>query len=187
MHARSFILRALAALALPVLAACGGDGGTGSPSLTPAQVGGEYRLCSLTFTPEGGSPPALDIRGAVMDTSAANAPVLRVGRTESSFELEYLKKNDVLRPRFEGSYGTRSDAVSLSFAGGGEVTQTLLLPQKLTLAFRTGPRRFEISGYTFYTVSRGDFERVSGRSYPNARDQISGVLGGTFSEGACAP
>jgi hypothetical protein len=110
-----------------------------------------------------------------------------VGRTVSSFELEYLKRNDVLRPRFEGSYSTRSDAVSLSFSGGSEVTQTLLLPQKLMLAFRTGPRRFEISGYTFYGVSRSDFERVSGKSFPNARDQISGTLAGTFAEGICAP
>jgi hypothetical protein len=186
MHARSLLSRTLALAALPVLAACGGNGGTGSSVLTPGQVGAEYRLCSLTFTPDGGSPPALDIRGEVMDTSAANAPVLRVGKTVASFELEYLKRNDVLRPRFEGSYSTRSDAVSLSFSGS-DVTQTLLLPQKLTLAFRTGPRRLDITGYAFYGVSRADYERVSGKSFPNARDQISGTLAGTFSEGACAP
>jgi hypothetical protein len=187
MHARPLLPRTLAVLALPVLAACGGDGGTGSPPLTPDQVGGEYRVCSLTFTPDGGSPPALDIRGAVMDTGAANAPVLRVGKTVASFELEYLKRNDVLRPRFEGAYGTRSGAVVLSFSGGADVTQTLLLPQKLNLAFRTGPRRLDVSGYAFYGVSRSDYERVSGKSFPNARDQISGTLAGTFSEGACAP
>ena len=186
MHARSFAIRALALAALPALAACGGDGGTGAPPLTPSDVGGEYRLCSLTFTPDGGSPPPLDIRGAVMDTSAANAPVLRVGKTVASFELEYLKKNDVLRPRFEGSYSTRSDAISLSFSGS-DVTQTLLLPQKLTLTYHGGPRRFDIVGYSFYSVSRTDFERVSGKSYPNARDQISGTLTGSFSEGTCAP
>ena len=173
-----------AALLLPALAACGGDGGTGPARLSPDQVGAEYRICSLTFTPDGGSPPALDIRGAVMDPSAASGAVLRVGRTVASFELEYLKKGDVLRPRFQGSYGTGQNDVTLSFSGS-DVTPTLLLPQKLTLVFQASPRKLGIQSDPFYTVSRADYERVAGKTYPNARDQITGSLAGTFAEGAC--
>ncbi|MDB4950327.1 MAG: hypothetical protein JWM27_2976 [Gemmatimonadetes bacterium] len=186
MHASFPRLAALALALLPALAACGGGSGTGGDALRPDQVGAEYHLCSLTFTPDGGSPPALDVRGAVMDTSPANLPVLRVGKTVAGFELEYLKKGDVLRPRFQGSYSTRADAVVLQFDGGGDLTGTLLLPQKLTLAFRAAPRRLDLTGYGFYTVSRSDYERVSGKSFPNARDQISGTLAGSLSEGACS-
>jgi hypothetical protein len=178
-------LAALAAALVPALAACSDGGGTGADRLSLEQVGAEYHLCSLTFTPEGGSPPALDIRGAVMDTAAGNLPVLRVGRTVASFELEYQKKGDVLRPRFQGSYSTGADDVTLSFGGGSDVTATLLLPQKLELAFQATPRKLGIRSEPFYSVSRTDYERVAGKSYPNARDQITGALAGTFAEGAC--
>ena len=172
-----------AALLLPALAGCGSDGGTGPSRLTADQVGAEYRICSLSFTPDGGSPPALDIRGAVMDTTAASSPVLRVGRTVQSFELEYQKKGDVLRPRFTGSYDTGGSDVTLGF--GSDARSTLLLPAALTLTFQASPRRLTIRSEPFYSVSRADFERISGKTYPNARDQISGTLAGTFSEGAC--
>jgi hypothetical protein len=185
MHLPVSRLLATALVLLPALAACGDDGGTGPARLTPDQVGAEYRICSLTFTPDGGSPPALDIRGAVMDTAADSGAVLRVGRTVESFELEYLKKGDVLRPRFQGSYGTGESDVTLSFAGGSEVTSTLLLPQKLKLVFQASPRKLGIQSDPFYTVSRTDYERVAGKGFPNARDQITGTLAGTFSEGAC--
>ncbi len=176
----------LALCALAVLPACGGDGGSGSASLTPDQVGAVYQVCSLVFTPEGGSPPPLDIRAAAMEMPAGDPPVLRVGRTVNSFELEYTRKGDILKPRFTGTYSAASDRIALNFASSGSVNDALLLPARLELSFRQSPQALEVSTYHVnHSVSRGDYERLAGQGYPNARDNIVGTLTGRFAVGGC--
>lgn len=178
--------RLLAVAPLFALAACGNDGGTGPERLTPEEVGGVYQICSLTFAPEGGSPPVLDVRAATMEMGAGAVRELTVGQTVREFSLEYTRRGDVLKRRFEGSYSTGSDRITLDFAGPVPVADALLLPQRLELEFRDSPRRLEISGsHARHSVRRADFERLSGQSYPNARDQIVGTLSGRFSTAGC--
>lgn len=186
MRSRRPLVRLLALAPVLALAACGGDGGTTPQRLTSEQVGAVYQVCSLTFTPEGGSPPALDIRAATMDAGASAVRELTLGRTVNDFSLEYTRRGDVLKRRFEGSYTTGIDRVFLNFNGGTAIGEAVLLPQRLELEFRENPQRLEISGvHARHTVSRADYERLAGQTYPNARDQIVGVLSGRFSTGAC--
>ena len=179
----------LLALALPLLAlaACDGDGGSGFDRLSPQEVGAVYQICSLVFTPEGGSPPPLDIRAAAMELQAGGAVrELTLGRTVSDFSLEYTRRNDVLKRRFDGRYDTGRSSVTLDFTGEAAIADALLLPGRLELAFQASPQSLEVSSvHTFHTVRRADYERLAGQSYPNARDQIVGSLTGRFSAGSC--
>jgi hypothetical protein len=166
---------------LAALAACGGDGGSGPDRLTPQQVGGVYQVCSLVFTPQGGSPPPLDIRAAAMETSGGAVRELALGRTVSDFSLEYTRKGDVLKRRFEGGYDTGTRSVSLSFDNASEVAGSLLLPRRLQLDYDAARGVLEVSSaHSFHNVSRANYERLSGQSFPNSRDQITGTLSGRF-------
>lgn len=180
---------ALALASVVVLAACGDGGGPGPDRLSKEEVGGVYQICSLVFTPEGGSPPPLDVRAATMELSAAGAvQTLTLGRTVQDFALEYTRRGDVLTRRFDGSYTTGTDRVFLNFDTGSAVADALLLPDPLTVRFVDGAagRRLEIDVPAgTHSVRRADFERLAGQSFPNARDNIVGTLTGRFAAGTC--
>lgn len=170
-----------------VLAGCGDDG-TGARDLDPDEVGGNYRICSLVFTPEGGFPPAVDIRAAAMDTSAGATvpPRLTLSRARGEFELEYTPRTDVLPRRLGHAYTTGAETVTLSFDPTGSAMASLLLPPKLELTFRAEPRELRISGaHARHLVSKGDYEYFAGRSYPNVASQVVGELSGRFTTGPC--
>jgi hypothetical protein len=174
-----------AAAALAALAACGGDDGFGADRLTPDQVSAVYEICELRFQPEGGSPPALDIRAATMEPLAQDPPVLRVARTTREFELEFTRRGDVVRPRFSGTYTTGASQVYLAFTQGS-VDDELLLPSAVQLDFTDAPRTLWISNqHGQHAVSKADYEALAGQAYPNATSTIRGVLSGRFSAGGC--
>ncbi|MDQ3557163.1 MAG: hypothetical protein M3409_10385, partial [Gemmatimonadota bacterium] len=62
--------RALAVLPFLGLATACGDS-TG-PRLTAEEIGGAYNVCSLTFTPDGGTLPAVNIREAAFELTNAS-------------------------------------------------------------------------------------------------------------------
>jgi hypothetical protein len=174
---------AVAVLSLAALAGCDGDGGTGSQTLTPTDVGGVYQICSLTFTPEGGSPPPVDVRGRTMELNPVDPPVIRVGRQDPSFQLEYTRKGDVIKPRVEGSYTLSSAGIALG-VGESSTAAGLLLPPRLQLRYGRSPQTLRVDMIP-YAVARSAYERVAGQQYPNARDQIVGTLDGVFSTAGC--
>lgn len=174
-------------LAAALLAGCGGDG-TGPQALTAEQVGGNYHVCSLVFTPEGGFPPAIDLRAAAMNTGAgATAPPrLTLSRLRNEFELEYTPRTDVLPRRFGRSYTPGAETVTLDFEPAADAMAALLLPPHLELTFQAQPQELRISpAHARHVVSKADYEYFAGRSYPNVAPQVVGELSGRFSTGAC--
>lgn len=173
-------------LALPIVAACDGGRGMVDPQpLTSEQVGGVYTVCALVFTPASGSPPAVDIRAAAMELSAAPVPTLTIARTVRSFELEYTRRGDVIKHRVQGSYELGISDIVLTATTGASAT-ALLLPNRLDLEFRAADKSLVVgSRHASHVVARADYERLAGQSYPNVTDQITGTLSGRFTSGSC--
>jgi len=63
--------KAAAACVVVVLAACSGDSGSFPALLTPADVQGVYRVCTLRFTPVQTAIPSVDLLASVIDTDPA--------------------------------------------------------------------------------------------------------------------
>jgi hypothetical protein len=167
------------------LAACG-DSATGPDRLTRDEVGGVYEICTLTFTP---SPP-FSSADAVDMLSTIDAP--------STARLELSKNNDqfgiLFRPRdggvtrtLNGSYQLGPKIVTANFGNAADARATFLLPPRLLLEFQASPKELAtLANSQAYTVPRADFERVSGKKYPNARDEIEGTLSARFTAGPCS-
>ncbi|MBV9774841.1 MAG: hypothetical protein JO040_12885 [Gemmatimonadetes bacterium] len=172
---------------LAALAGCGDDG-TGTRALTPDEVGGNYRICSLVFTPEGGFPAAVDIRAAAMNTGADATvpPRLTLSRVQNEFEVEYTPRTDVLPRRLGHVYSTSDETVTLEFDAAANAMTSLLLPPRLELTFQESPRELRISSaHARHLVSKADYEFLAGRSYPNVAPQVVGELSGRFATGPC--
>jgi hypothetical protein len=171
-----------------VLSACS-DNPVQLVTLTPQEVGGSYRICSLTFTPDGGFLPAVNIRTAVMETSPQDGlpePYLRLSGTSTIYQLEYTPIGDFVRAGFEGSYETGAASVQLPFASAADAMHDLLLPSMLELHFSEGPRTLEISGFHgSHFVPRAHYSRLSGVDQTNLPNSIRGALQGHFQVGGC--
>lgn len=158
---------------LPLAAACGGDG-TGAAGLSPEQVAGDYRVCSLAFSPEGSAPPAVDIRAA-LDTAATRLEILQ----SRQFGLVY--KQPTLPTRtVTGAYVTGQTDMRLDLPATQEA-RALLLPDRLFLDVNTQTRNLTVSeAQASYTVRKADYEALTGRSEPNITNDIRGRLTGRF-------
>lgn len=182
--------RSLVAVAMlaTAAAACGG-GGTGATLLTPDQVGGIYRICSLTFLPAGPNRPVLDLRAAVMDTvqrPGLPMPQVRLSSQRYEFVLEFVPPDDFVERRFNHSYRTGPRTVALDFPDPAEAMATLLLPASLELEFSEGPRTLRITDtYAEHRVPRADYQRLTGIVDPNLADPVVGRLSGAFRTGGC--
>ena len=164
---------------LALLAACGDD-----PVLpTPEEVGGIYQVCSLAFTPGGGTLPAVNLRAAAIDTTlgTANPALLTLSTQQGLFELQYTPKGDVLAQRPAGTYTTATGAVTLAFTDPARVASALLLPARVRLETRTGPKALVVpESATAYRVPRADYARLAGISQTNLPAEIEGTLSGRF-------
>lgn len=181
-------LLAIPALCALVLSACS-ENPVQQVSLSPQEVGGSYRICSLTFTPDGGFLPTVDIRGAVMETDPQDGlpePFLRLSATSTVFQLEYTPIGDFVRAGFEGSYETGAASVQIPFANAADAMHDLLLPSMLELHFADAPRTLVISEFhAAHFVPRAHYSRLSGVSQTNLPNSIRGALEGHFQVGGC--
>ncbi len=165
---------------LPLAAACGRDG-TGPVTLTPEQVSGDYRICSLAFSPEGSAPPAVDIHAA-LETDASRLEILQ------NRQFGFVYKQPTLPTRtVTGSYITGTTDMRLDLPATQEA-RALLLPSQIFLDFNAQTRHLTVSqAQGVYTVRKADYEALTGRSEPNITDDIRGRLTGQLipRDGTC--
>jgi hypothetical protein len=171
-----------------LVAACGGDI-VETQYLSPEEVGGSYRICSLAFTPDGGFLPAVDIRAAAMDLTPGDGlpePYLRLSSTGTVYQLEYTPLGDFIRDGFDGSYETRRTAVMLPFPSPAQAMNKLLLPSPLELSFTESPRSLDISSFhASHFVPRAQYVAMTGMDPTNLPLSIRGALSGHFRVGGC--
>jgi hypothetical protein len=171
--------------------ACDGDS-TGPAGLSPEEVAGVYSICTLTFTPEGGFLPAVDIRDKAMETNPQGgipAPTLTLNPiSDRQFELAYVPRGQLIAQRPSGTYGLGRGNVTLNFSSGGATSVgSILLPNSILLDFQTGPNRLQTAaGQSTYLVPRANYARLAGVSETNLPDQVRGALAARFAVGGCS-
>jgi hypothetical protein len=186
-------MRKVAAAAFAVmLAGCSSDLGTGAATLTPADVQGVYRLCTLRFTPVQTALPAVDLLARVIDATPAppaQGASLTLSGAAAQFELVYTHRGDNLLRQVRGDveYGTGSVFLYLTSQSPTIIQQEALLPPgHLDLVFHASPRRLtagdEVSGYY---VRRSDYTRAAGISEEGLADQILGHVTAAFQVETC--
>ena len=182
MHSRRTFC-ALMALLIP-LAACGDDDGTSVNRLTTEEVGANYAVCTLRFTPDGGEPAAVDL----LTSANASGAQLQVLGSSRQFALSY-QPADGLPQVAAGTYQLGASTIDLRFNSSAAAT-TLLLPtgRDIKLDFQPSPKQLATSSTatTSYTISRADYERVTNTTRPNLANQINGTLTASFRAGSCS-
>jgi len=183
---------ALIAASVLALAACGTDFSTDGRLLTPADVQGVYRFCTLRFTPVQTALPAVDLLARVIDPAPA-APAQGASLTLSGaapeFELVYTRRGDgaLRQVRGDVEFGTGSVFLYLTSQSPTIVQQEALLPPNhLDLVFDAATRTLtagdEVSGYY---VRTSDYTRAAGISSEGLQDRILGHVTASFAAGAC--
>ena len=183
---------AVLGFATAVLAACDGDLGPGARLLTPADVQGVYRVCTLRFTPVQTALPAVDLLARVIDPAPAppaQGASLTLSGAAPEFELVYSHRGDAVLRQVRGDmeFGTGSVFLYLTSQSPTIVQQEALLPPNhLDLVFHASPRRLtagdEVSSYY---VRRSDYTSAAGISEEGLQDRITGHVAAVFAEGTC--
>jgi hypothetical protein len=181
---RRLLFSAAFALLVP-LAACGDDdNGTGPARLTTEQVGANYNVCALTFTPDGGEPAPVNLLNGVVTNSAQ----LQVLASSREFALSY-RPADGLAQVAPGTYQLGNSNIDLRFNSSNAATG-LLLPtgRDIRLDFQPSPKQLSTSATTTtaYSISKADYERVTGTTRPNLANQIQGQLTASFRVASCS-
>lgn len=186
--------RAAAALAAAVLAACGSDSPEVAAPLTPADVQGVYRVCTLRFAPVQTAIPTADLLLTVIDTSSApgrpGASVTLSG-VAPQFELVYAHRGDGALRQVRGDVEFGEHSVFLFPASQSPTIiqqEALLPPEHLDLVYDAAARRLtagpEVSAYS---VRRADYARAAGITEEGLQDRILGHVNAVLQEGACEP
>lgn len=177
----------LALLALVFTTACSSP--TRPPVLTGEDLGGEYIICSLLFTPEHPAHPVVDIREQEMDLQA-RTPTLTVGRTRAEFEMEYREPGEVLVTRLNGTYVPARTGVTLTFnqQDANRARNLLLLPPQLWLDFQPSPRTLTLSEarHGGHTIPLARYGEMTGYPTQGLADPVRGTLSGQFRVGSCS-
>ena len=183
----------LAAVAMGVvLAGCSSDYGTNQKLLTPGEVQGVYRICSLRFTPVQTALPAVDLLARVIDASPAppaQGASVTLSGAAPEFEIVYTHRGDALLRQARGDveFGSGSVFLYLTSQTPTIIQQEALLPPgHLDLVFHASPRRLtagdEVSAYF---VRRSDYTHAAGISEEGLSDRIQGHVTAMFSADAC--
>lgn len=186
-------MRNVAAMAcVAALAGCGGDLGTGTAPLTPADVQGVYRICTLRFTPVQTALPPVDLLARVIDPAPAGpaqGASLTLSGVAPEFELVYSHRGDgaLRQVRGDVEYGAGSVFLYLTSRSPTIVQQEALLPPfHLDLVFHASPRGLTAGDEVgAYEVRRLDYTRAAGISEEGLADRILGHVTASFSAGAC--
>ena len=173
--------------ALALLAACDGDGGSGSDRLRPEEVAGVYNLCTLRFQPTNAALPAADLLVAVVDTTPpAGRPEATIAlAANGTYDLAYTSAQTAFIEQVRGPIDYRQNAVSLSIPAQQQAT-ALLLPRPVVLTFNAGQGRLsgDASGFA-HPVARADYARAAGISEEGLQNTINGTTTVVFAAGAC--
>lgn len=183
------MLRKLALLpAIALLAACDGDGGTGSDTLTPEEVAGVYELCTLRFQPSNTALPAADLLTSVVDTTPpAGRPQATIAlAANGTYDLAYTSQQTAFLEQIRGTIGYRDDQITLSFPSGNENAAALLMPRTLLLNYNAAQRTLtgDASGFP-YPVARADYANAAGISQEGLQNSINGTATVVFALNGC--
>ena len=123
------MMRNAAAVAVAaVLLGCSGDLGPGARTLTPADVQGVYRICTLRFTPVQTALPPVDLFARVIDPAPAppaQGASLTLSGAAPEFELVYTHRGDGALRRCSATWSTArapsssTDLASPTISRGG--------------------------------------------------------------------
>ncbi|HEX2076745.1 MAG TPA: hypothetical protein VHG08_03520 [Longimicrobium sp.] len=182
--------RALALLpALALLAACDGDGGSGSDRITPEEVAGVYNLCTLRFQPTNAALPRADLLISVVDTTPpAGRPEATLALAENgTYDLVYTAQSTAFLEQIRGSIDYREDEIVLNIPSNDEKAAALLFPSRtLLLAWNASAKRLtgDAAGFPF-AVARGHYAAAAGISEEGLQNTINGQLSVGLAQGAC--
>jgi len=184
--------RAAAVACAVVLAGCDVDPGTGARTLTPAEVQGVYRICTLRFTPVQTALPPVDLLARVIDPAPAppaQGASLTLSGAAPEFELVYTRRGTTTLRQVRGDmeFGTGSVFLYLTSQSPTIIQQEALLPPNhLDLVFQASPRRLTAgSEVSSYYVRRSDYTSAAGISEEGLADHILGHVNASFSADAC--
>lgn len=177
--------RSLAALAAVPLAlgACS-DRSTGPQVLTPAEVGGEYLVCSLTFQPNQTLLPGVDVRAVATDTMPNRVAQLNVDNLSLAAEMEYYPPGGTLRRRHAATYQPAARSILLSFTAPAPLLSELFLPASLELDFDAEPNRLSLLRAN-HGVLKESYSTYAEVSPEGLADTIRGTLAAEFQVGTC--
>ncbi|HEU0302012.1 MAG TPA: hypothetical protein VFR37_21330 [Longimicrobium sp.] len=175
--------------ALALLAACDGDGGSGSDRLTPEEVAGVYNLCTLSFHPSNAALPRADLLTSVVDTTPpAGRPEATVAlAANGTYDLVYTAQATAFLEQVRGSIDYREDEIVLNIPSSDDNAAALLLPGRtLLLAWDAGAHRLtgDAAGFPF-AVERGYYAAAAGISEDGLQSTINGQLAISLAQGGC--
>lgn len=182
MRATKRMRRGASLLALAALAACDDTTGPGGDRLQPEDVAGVYLVCQLRFVPEG-AQPEVDIVAAGINPGAAQ---LALDVEPQSFELEFTPRGQFTDRELRGSYDLREGEVTLRPSTTGVNRESLLLPDRIPLAFQASPRRLTLQSSQPYDVPRADYARLAGIPETGLATRIPGRLSARFGFPGCS-
>jgi hypothetical protein len=179
------VVRSLAALIAvsAVLGACS-DRSTRPQALTPAEVGGEYLVCALTFQPNQTLLPGVDVRAVATDTTSNRVAQLNVDNLSLAAELEYYPPGGTLRRRHAATYQPASRTIVLGFTTPAPLMSELFLPASLELDFEAESNRLSFLR-TNQGVPRESYATYADVSPEGLADTIRGTLAGEFQVAGC--
>lgn len=190
MHSSARLVRAgLFAAALPLLAACDGDG-AGPDRLDPGEVAGVYNVCVLRFTPTNNILPVADLLTTVVDTApppppAPSRPKPTISFANGQYDLVYTRRGDSFFQQVRSSVSYGSNSVTLTLPAN-QATTELLLPRPLTLGFTAGAdRQLSTQSPFAHSVARADYARAIGSNGQGLAETIQGTMSVALSTAPC--